>query len=205
MNDEVIGFVNIKDDPLYQKGMDSVLAEIKKLRKVCAEAYQLAGAFGASEEALDNLSAAANGDPLPYETFLPIFVPDNLLLEMLEQLSASQAREQQLRDKVSELINATPGHAGQCSGLKCREPYCYSCNDEDEADKYLQQIWDLCHSARELLKQSDTSTLESLIAKAGEVMRERCAVECETHYNFSNALAAAIRVLPAVTLDEVKG
>lgn len=84
-----------------------------------------------------------------------------------QQLAASLAREQQLLEKVSELINAAPGHAGQCSGLKCREPYCYSCNDEYEADEYLQQVWDLCHSARELLKQTDTTALSAMIAKAG--------------------------------------
>lgn len=50
-----------------------VKAELGALRQVCAEAYQMAGAIGAPSEALDNLSAAANGDPIPHETFLPIF------------------------------------------------------------------------------------------------------------------------------------
>lgn len=106
MNDEVIGFVNIKDDPLYQKGRASVLAEINKLRRVCAEAYQLAGAFGASEEALDNLSAAANGNPLPHETFLPVFASDNFSGEVQEQariIGMSGEREARLLARVSEL------------------------------------------------------------------------------------------------------
>jgi hypothetical protein len=50
--------------------------EIVKLRSVCAEAYQLAGLlsdhFGNPVLALDNLSAAAQGEPLPHKTFLPV-------------------------------------------------------------------------------------------------------------------------------------
>lgn len=48
-------------------------AERDALRQVCAEAYQMAGAIDAPIEALDNLSAAANGCPIPHKTFLPIF------------------------------------------------------------------------------------------------------------------------------------
>lgn len=52
--------------------------EIARLRSVCGEAYQMAGALGASVEALDNLSAAASGDPLPHETFLPVTESDEI-------------------------------------------------------------------------------------------------------------------------------
>ena len=51
-------------------------ARVKALQRVCSEAYQLAGAVGAPVEALDNLSAAANGEPIPHETFLPIRLED---------------------------------------------------------------------------------------------------------------------------------
>jgi hypothetical protein len=47
-------------------------AEVERLRMVCAEAYQFAGEVGAPERVLDNLSAAADGRPLPHETFLPV-------------------------------------------------------------------------------------------------------------------------------------
>lgn len=47
--------------------------EIEKLQWVCSEAYQLAGAYGADVKAMDNLSAAANGDKLPHDSFLPVF------------------------------------------------------------------------------------------------------------------------------------
>lgn len=46
------------------------------LEQVCAEAYQLAGAVGAPEKALDNLAAAAEGEPIPHETFLPVSAAD---------------------------------------------------------------------------------------------------------------------------------
>ena len=45
---------------------------ISTLEAVCAEAYQLAGAVGAPVKALDNLAAAAEGRPIPHETFLPV-------------------------------------------------------------------------------------------------------------------------------------
>ena len=49
---------------------------ISVLEQVCAEAYQLAGAVGAPEKALDNLAAAAGGEPIPHATFLPVSAAD---------------------------------------------------------------------------------------------------------------------------------
>ena len=49
---------------------------IAVLQQVCAEAYQLAGAVGAPVKALDNLSAAASGRPIPHATFLPVSAAD---------------------------------------------------------------------------------------------------------------------------------
>jgi transcriptional regulator with XRE-family HTH domain len=48
--------------------------EIERLRLVCAEAYQFAGAHNAPVEVLDNLDAAASGEPLPHESFLPVAI-----------------------------------------------------------------------------------------------------------------------------------
>lgn len=57
--------------------------EIERLRRDCAEAYQVVGAISASlldsesnppeevTKALDNLSAAANGEPRPHDDLLP--------------------------------------------------------------------------------------------------------------------------------------
>ena len=66
---------------------------VSVLEEVCAEAYQLAGAVGAPERALDNLAAAAGGEPIPHATFLPV--------------SAADCDEFARRDSV----RATPGRA----------------------------------------------------------------------------------------------
>lgn len=64
-----------------------------------------------------------------------------------------------------------------------------------------------------IAQASDTTALEALITKAGEVMRERCdsqvtTMRLEYHRNdcclYSGNPAKAIRALPAVTLDDLK-
>jgi hypothetical protein len=73
-------------------------AEITRLRSVCAEAYQMAGALGAPAKALDNLSAAASGSPLPHDTFLPVAPApdaepsDAEMLDWLEEYSHFRIR-----------------------------------------------------------------------------------------------------------------
>lgn len=52
--------------------------EIENLRYVCAEAYQFAGAYNAPVEVLDNLSAAAIGEPIPHKSYLPIGEPPEI-------------------------------------------------------------------------------------------------------------------------------
>ena len=62
------------------------------LQQVCAEAYQLAGAVGAPEKALDNLAAAANGEPIPHATFLPVSAADCDELADAETVRANKHR-----------------------------------------------------------------------------------------------------------------
>jgi hypothetical protein len=45
--------------------------ELERLRDLCSEVYQVAGALGASDRVLDNLWAAAAGKPIPHDTLLP--------------------------------------------------------------------------------------------------------------------------------------
>lgn len=107
----------IAEEPLRAK-----IADLEKqrdqLRAVCAEAYQLAGALGAPVEALDNLSAAANGDPLPHATFLPVAVPDvvaqrDQLLAALEKIKADLKIDDPLShyDFVCDAIASVKGGA----------------------------------------------------------------------------------------------
>jgi hypothetical protein len=51
--------------------MNKLAAETQALRQLCAEMYQVYGACGSSARVLDQLSSAASGKPLPYETLLP--------------------------------------------------------------------------------------------------------------------------------------
>ena len=60
---------------------DRLQAEIERLQEDCAEAYQVVGALAGDRfgdpgvtKALDNLSAAANGEPRPHDDLLP-FAP----------------------------------------------------------------------------------------------------------------------------------
>jgi hypothetical protein len=58
-------------------GRESELeSEIKRLRDVCSEMYQVAGALDAPPNVLDQLLAAADGEPMPYETLLPFSVTE---------------------------------------------------------------------------------------------------------------------------------
>ncbi len=61
-------------------------AEVERLRRDCAEAYQVMGAlaeragllqYPAVVKALENLDAATRGDPRLHADLLPIFLPDN--------------------------------------------------------------------------------------------------------------------------------
>lgn len=51
--------------------LEAARAEIERLRLVCAEVYQIAGELGADAPVLDNLWAAAEGNPLPHASLLP--------------------------------------------------------------------------------------------------------------------------------------
>jgi hypothetical protein len=74
--------------------------ERDSLRLVCGEAYQMAGALGASAKALDNLSAAANGQPLPHETFLPALSEES---DIEKERDALAAELKLLRARAIEL------------------------------------------------------------------------------------------------------
>jgi len=63
-----------EDDAVGWDQVEDAKDELNRVRGVCAEAYQMAGALHAPVKALDNLSAAANGRAIPHETFLPVTV-----------------------------------------------------------------------------------------------------------------------------------
>jgi hypothetical protein len=62
-----------------------LIREVEKLRCVCAEAYQVVGAlslyvpddYAPIVAVLDNLSDAADGEPLRHPSFLPFSLPED--------------------------------------------------------------------------------------------------------------------------------
>lgn len=55
--------------------LDEAAAAEARLRRVCSEMYQVAGALGAPADVLDQLLAASEGEPLPHESLLPFRLP----------------------------------------------------------------------------------------------------------------------------------
>ena len=50
--------------------------KIAALKQLCAEAYQVVGALNGPVNLLDNLSAGAQGKPIPHITALPYFTTE---------------------------------------------------------------------------------------------------------------------------------
>lgn len=102
------------------------------------------------------------------------------ILQLEQQLAAEQAKNVGLRELVEHFAlidlgrSLLPGDFG---------------------------LWVL-RARKAIATPSDTSSLEAIVKKAGEVMRERCASEsCRSHeYDATKA----IRTIPAVTLEDLK-
>lgn len=107
-----------------------------------------------------------------------------------EQLAASQAREQQLREVLNTAADKFHDYA-EIHSMKERTRA-----NIEKIERNLE-FARMCDAA--LALTSDTTALEALIRKAGDVMRERCA--CIRH---DEKLEKAIRALPGVTLEDLK-
>lgn len=111
-----------------------------------------------------------------------------------EKLVATQAREAQLREA---LIGAHKALEAIGSEMTVGDRY-------TNAGQYL--IDSLEPSREALAPLLDSSALEALIDKAGEVMRERCAEKMESQHTWITSVAASstIRALPGVTLEDLQ-
>ena len=67
---------------------------VELLERVCAEAYQFAGAVGAPVRVLDNLAAAVEDRPLPHESMLPVTA------EECDEVSERQQALERVREAV---------------------------------------------------------------------------------------------------------
>ena len=115
------------------------------------------------------------------------------ILQLEQQLAAEQAKNVGLRDFIAR--------AQVSSGVCCCGEPIDGHSSPMSCGHSPVDMWD--HAVGKLLDApSDTSSLEAIVKKAGEVMRERCASEsCRSHeYDATKA----IRTLPAVTLEDLK-
>lgn len=115
------------------------------------------------------------------------------ILQLEQQLAAEQANNVELLDFIAR--------AQVSSGVCCCGEPIDGHSSPMSCGHSPVDMWD--HAVRKLLDDpSDTSSLEAIVKKAGEVMRERCASEsCRSHeYDATKA----IRTLPAVTLEDLK-
>lgn len=99
---------------------------------------------------------------------------------LTEQLALSQLREQQMRKALIYAQRST----------------CLAA--DDAPDSPIGKLYDVVSFAVE--QPTDTSALEAMIQKAGEVMRERIIVEMRSPF----ASPSAIRALPLITLGDLK-
>lgn len=104
-------------------------------------------------------------------------------------LADSQLREQRLMDTLS-------GIADRAFDVLKQAPSQYY--------QGLKNIMERACAAK--APPQDPSELEAMIAKAGEVMRERVFKEVRTHYLWTSADKAheTIRLLPSVTMEDLR-
>jgi len=115
------------------------------------------------------------------------------ILQLEQQLAAEQAKNVGLRDFIAR--------AQVSSGVCCCGEPIDGHSSPMSCGHSPVDMWD--HAVGKLLDApSDTSSLEAIVKKAWEVMRERCASEsCRSHeYDATKA----IRTLPAVTLEDLR-
>lgn len=123
----------------------------------------------------------------------------------LGQLAASQAREVRLREALNVAADKFHDYA-EIHSMKERT------RDNIEKIERNLELARLCDTA--LSQPTDTTALEAMIQKAGEVMRERCIAAAEVSkygdtMNLGTGLitsgcAYSIRALPSVRLEDLK-
>lgn len=83
-------------------GPAAAARELERLRNLCSEMYQVAGALGASEHVLDNLWAAAAGKPIPHDTLLPY-------ADVQNPTSAAPVKRRAARKRAASTANRKSG------------------------------------------------------------------------------------------------
>lgn len=96
----------------------------KWMRDALYDAYQMAGALGAGEKALDNFYAAASGKKPPHDDVLPLFIP----LWETEMQTYIVHLQEKLLETEAELLYVTDGSVDprdswRAIGEKMKETY----------------------------------------------------------------------------------
>ena len=111
-----------------------------------------------------------------------------------QQLAAQEAVNVKLRNIFSDLILTNISEQPEWDQYK------------NNGDMWLAYLGRVCGTA--LVIPSDTTALNELITKAGEVMRKRCADYCANLLlygeNDEHEWADRIHALPSVTLEDLK-
>lgn len=69
-------------------------------------------------------------------------------LALMAKLEAAEKERDALLEALKEIMPFTATIAIGCRGDKCREPWCYSCNGEEEAEEAAQKGCDAYAKAR---------------------------------------------------------
>lgn len=101
---------------------------------------------------------------------------DDDIIQLRATVEQQAAVIEQMQSLIRKLVEATPGSLGRCSGYKCREPYCVSCFEEEEAEEYLQGVFDLCAEANKALALQPSP---DILRQRDERIKEQCARVCE--------------------------
>lgn len=125
-----------------------------------------------------------------------------------EQLAAANAEIERLKSEGRDACVGLNDYFGeqlaatQAENVRLREAM------QQEINYHFMQAGpkDLPNIKQAISHSTNTSALEAMIQKAGEVMRERCAVKAESHedyYRNCDLIGAKIRALPGVTMGDV--
>ena len=122
--------------------------------------------------------------------------------ETIQKLAAEQAKNVELRRAFIGLMQVVPREV-DCGNMhhKRKDQHEY-----DETCPVVSRYAEAIEQADKVLAApSDTSALEAIVKKAGEVMRERSInVAWNNEPDCNGPIEMEIRALPAVTLEDLK-
>lgn len=121
------------------------------------------------------------------------------------QLALAQADNQRLREAVIQMRDNAEEYGQAWARAYVKEYQELLPGSAKEQFDLLGVMQDRMDKVGEALSTPlDTSTIEAIVQKAGEVMRERCTKFVLRNMYSNQSDADAIRALPCVTLEDLK-